>query len=716
MDTTFALESAIAEIRALARLSQEGLARALGVSFVSVNRWERGASRPSPAQAAKITKLLENVRASGRVAADESRKGIFASRGARHAVLPLPLFQEESEVVAFVDGEPLPLLPRVSKDGIFSPDGALAIERILARHATAAVTADEAPTSGVSAGKNSYTYDAHTYHTKVPPQGIAELVNHYLPEGGLVLDPFGGSGMTGVAARATGHDCVVNELSPAACFIASRFLAGVDPRRFRSAVNAVLAELAEARSDLYTTICRECGRATEIRYTVWSYRVTCSGCAHEFLLWDVCRQYGRTVKEHRILNEFGCPSCQRQLAKSRLARTSAVPVQLGYICCGSRQQEKVHELTSEDRRKLELFEREAQTLTDFVPRVPLPDGVNLNQPKRHGLDRIDRFYTSRNLIALAKLWRTIRQVDEDDLAAHLAFTFTSLYQRVTRLSEFRFWGGSGNTARFNVPFIFNEANVFTTFERKARSIEDHLATTATHYSGEAVVINGSATNLALIPDGTVDLIFTDPPFGANINYSEMNFLWEAWLGAFTDPRTEAIVSRSQGKTIDDYEGLMTASLREAYRVLRPGHWMLLVFMNSSARVWEALRSSIQNAGFVMVRADSFDKQHGTFKQFVSENTAGEDLVLHCRKPLDGAQSSSAPQTVSAQESVRQFLATVDVTRARTTYLHVDRPDEVDARKLYSDWLSVAMVEGVQPMDLADFRKLVAMLVSPKAKP
>jgi len=113
---------------------------------------------------------------------------------------------------------------------------------------------------------------------------------------------------------------------------------------------------------------------------------------------------------------------------------------------------------------------------------------------------------------------------------------------VTKLSEFRFWGGSGNTAHFNVPFIFNEANVFATFERKAASILDHLETTAVNYEGDRAVIAGSATDLNYLPDESIDFIFTDPPFGANINYSEMNILWESWLGEFTDATNEAIVN------------------------------------------------------------------------------------------------------------------------------------------------------------------------------
>ena len=174
----------------------------------------------------------------------------------------------------------------------------------------------------MSAGKNTYTYDAHTYHTKVPPQGIVEFINHYLPEGGVVFDPFSGSGMTGVAARIAGTDVILNELSPAACFISHNFTEAVPSSEFCAAIKVISDAVEEVRRQLYTTGCRECGKDTEILYTVWSYRVLCPDCKAEFLLWDHCRKYGRTVREHKILKEFPCPSCGQTVKKRSLGRTT----------------------------------------------------------------------------------------------------------------------------------------------------------------------------------------------------------------------------------------------------------------------------------------------------------------------------------------------------------------------------------------------------------
>ena len=699
------------EIRSKAQLSQADLARLLGASLVSINRWERGAGEPSPAQIERIKQLYQSTgefHAPALFSTPASTR--FASHGIRRQAtlfdVPLPHIELSPDVLP-------PILGRLMNDRFLDDDGQIAIDELLEGHRQPAHTAYLPPDAGMSAGKNTYTYDAHTYHTKVPPQGIAELLLHYLPEGGLVLDSFAGSGMTGVAARANGYDCVLNELSPAACFISNRFTSYIEPELFEAGVNAIMDELGPLRTRLYTTQCRECGRDTEILYTVWSYRVICPHCQQEFLLWDHCRKYGQRVREHRILTEFPCPACSTTLKKSTLHRTIAEPVLVGYKCCTSGQQEVTHPLTIADLEKLHAIEINPPLAEGFYPLKVLPEGVNLRQPAKHGIDRVDKFYTPRNLAAMSHIWKSIHRVESRELAAFLAFVFTSLYQRVTRLSEFRFWGGSGNTARFNVPYIFNEANVFITFMRKARTIQDHLRATAANYRGRTVVVRNSATSLDYLPDASIDLIFTDPPFGANINYSEMNILWEAWLGAFTDNACEAIINKAQGKDIADYQRLMTESMKECYRVLRPGHRLLLVFMNSSSQVWASLKAAIAEAGFVIKKIDTFDKQHGTFKQFVSDNTAGFDLVLHCQRPELHCRPKPESTPATWQESVFAFLSQADLVLPTNVYLHVGRQEEIDFRKLYSDWLSQLLLSETEVLDFSEFRALVKQWLDQK---
>ena len=84
------------------------------------------------------------------------------------------------------------------------------------------------------------------------------------------------------------------------------------------------------------------------------------------------------------------------------------------------------------------------------------------------------------------------------------------------------------------------------------------------------------------PDNSIDYLLLDPPFGANIAYSELNSLMESWLQITTNQKSEAIEDRPQKKTVNEYRELMTKCFKEAYRVLKPGRWMTVVFSNRKA--------------------------------------------------------------------------------------------------------------------------------------
>jgi hypothetical protein len=131
-----------------------------------------------------------------------------------------------------------------------------------------------------------------------------------------------------------------------------------------------------------------------------------------------------------------------------------------------------------------------------------------------------------------------------------------------------------------------------------------------------------------------------------------------------------------------------------------------MFMNTSARVWEALRGAILQAGFEIRQVDSFDKQHATFKQLVSENAAGEDLVIHCFKPADGLSVEPTLNATAPFESVKAFLRTIDPARRVVVYLHVGRGQEIDMRQLYSEWMAMAVKDGIAPLGFAQFRSVV----------
>lgn len=126
--------------------------------------------------------------------------------------------------------------------------------------------------SDIKEGKNDPIYNAHSYHTKVPPRSIIPYILHYTKPDDVILDPFCGSGMTGVAAqmcadppadilaqfpdlkdRVGPRACVLNDLSPAACHIAYNYNTPVDVDALRAEFERIKAAVKDEFDWLYGT-------------------------------------------------------------------------------------------------------------------------------------------------------------------------------------------------------------------------------------------------------------------------------------------------------------------------------------------------------------------------------------------------------------------------------------------------------------------------------
>jgi len=178
----------------------------------------------------------------------------------------------------------------------------------------------------VRAGKNSPLYNAHSYHTKVPPEGIEPFIKHYTKESDLILDPFCGSGMTGVAALKCGRIPILIDLSPAATFIAYNYCTPVDARAFESEAKRILDKVEKEMDWLYETKCRKCGGSAKVEYVIWSDEFECPRCGDRFLLWNAA------IENEKVKQTFKCPNCGKELRKQECKRTGTRPVKVNYTC------------------------------------------------------------------------------------------------------------------------------------------------------------------------------------------------------------------------------------------------------------------------------------------------------------------------------------------------------------------------------------------------
>jgi hypothetical protein len=236
-------------------------------------------------------------------------------------------------------------------------------------------------------------------------------------------------------------------------------------------------------------------------------------------------------------------------------------------------------------------------------------------------------------------------------------------------------------------------NLISVFSKKYASPANSIISTGSHEK-------------VLIDSNSIDYIFTDPPFGNNLNYSELNFLWEVWIKVITNSFPEAIVNIVQKKGLIDYQEIMERCFAECYRILKPGRWMTVEFHNSQNAVWNAIQEALLKAGFIVADVRTLDKKQGSFKQVMSTLAVKQDLVISAYKPKDSFRRQFLKKAGSEEavwDFVRQHLEKLPVVVESKGKLEIVA--ERQAYLLYDRMLAYHVINGIAvPMDAGDFYK------------
>jgi DNA modification methylase/predicted RNA-binding Zn-ribbon protein involved in translation (DUF1610 family) len=544
----------------------------------------------------------------------------------------------------------------------------------------------------VSEGKTDAIYSAHSYHTKVPHKAIMRAILHYTSPGDLVLDGFAGSGMTGVAAQMCGHPdagfrktveteweeagygrpgwgarrVVLNDLGPAASFITANYNLPFDVKEFERAARRILKELEQEIGWMYETLHTDGRTKGIINYTVWSDVFACPECAGEVVFVEAALD----EETKHLKDAFPCPSCGAELTKTQMERLYETYVDTALGRSTRRLMRKPVFINYSVGKKKKFEKKPDENDLETLKRIellPIPHAVPTNEiPFMHmthqrarmeafGITHIHHFYLPRGAGALGVLWSKVFTITDTRIRNMLLF-----------FVEQAVWGMSV-LARY-VPTHYSQVNQYMTgvfyvsskiaecspWYILAGKLERLLSTFSRTYAEDAYALVGTGTAAKLpVPDFSVDYIFTDPPFGENIYYADLNFLVESWHRLWTDAMPEAIVDRAKNKGLPDYQQLMQRCFEEYCRVLKPGRWMTVVFHNSRNSVWNAIQEAMLAAGFVVADVRTLDKQQGSYRQ-VTSTAVKQDLVISAYRPSSNLEERFKLEA-GTQQGVWEFV-------------------------------------------------------------
>jgi hypothetical protein len=312
-----------------------------------------------------------------------------------------------------------------------------------------------------------------------------------------------------------------------------------------------------------------------------------------------------------------------------------------------------------------------------IDKLPLPQGTPSNPwpiermyhgsriaPK--GFTHTHQFFLPRPLHALGTLWEKTIVVKEPRVRSMLLYLVEQTIWGLSRMNRY----GPTHFSQVNrmlsgVYYIASQHSECSPWYILDGKLKRLVQAFGFHRGVEAMgeVTTASAAT-SLLPPDSLDYIFTDPPFGENIFYTDMNLLVESWHRVFSNSQPEAIMDKPKGKGLPQYQQLMLDCFREYFRVLKPGRWITVEFSNSKAVVWNAIQTTLQEAGFVVANVAAFDKQQRSYRSVTSPTAVKQDLVISAYKPNGGLEERFAKRG-ETEEGVWEFIR-VHLRKLKTT--------------------------------------------------
>jgi len=418
-------------------------------------------------------------------------------------------------------------------------------------------------------------YLIHKYWARKPHNVVSEYIRHYSKESEVVLDPFGGSGVTALEAIKAGRKAISLDLNPISAFLIDNTLSRVDPQEIKDELQAIETKLKDRINKLYETECPKCHREAIVLAAIWE-------------------RGKKKPKELRCI----CPFENRKYA------------------------------TEPNPGDMALLERTQELVLRKHPRVRLAYDGNLFKEGTHlpEHETVDSLFTKRNLYALTLLFDEIQKIEGKKLQGVFRFAFTSMVHLASMMCPVAREGGKGHWSalsttsfwpvhRYWIPPLSMESNVWMLFESAIMGKQGVLkgkedaaqqigicrkAKNFGELEDGANILFETANALELnkyVPPNSVDYIFTDPPYGGAIQYFELSTLWAAWLSMDLDYADEITVNRMQSKDFDYYHKMLKSAFREMYYALKPGRYLTVTFHSTEIAVWNSIIKAVVLSGF-----------------------------------------------------------------------------------------------------------------------
>jgi len=338
----------------------------------------------------------------------------------------------------------------------------------------------------------------------------------------------------------------------------------------------------------------------------------------------------------------------------------------------------------------------------LLPTLALENGYNTRQAMSYGFTSWRDFFNDRQLLTLGWLRAAIARITDPAARASLLTLFSGVLEFNNMFASYKGEGTGAVRHMFSHHILKPEripieANVWGTPKssgafsnlfgsRLLRALEYRLAPTEVNgtasakgrmcsppftgkieeqwptdgrFSQRAIYLSCGDSAHTGLPDLSVDLIVTDPPFFDNVHYSELADFFHAWQRLAPDSESAGRETTRSSSEVQDADSHSFAAklrtvFRECRRILKDNGLLLFSYHHSRDEGWTALADAVLGAGFAVVNSQPVKAEMsvGTPKS-QAKDPIQLDIIIVCQK--QGMAESVRPSVSQAMDSAKTKL-------------------------------------------------------------
>lgn len=427
----------------------------------------------------------------------------------------------------------------------------------------------------------SSIYLMHKYWGKKPSKDLREIIKKYSNEKDKILDPFAGFGGIAIEGTLLNRNVIINDLNPIANFI-------------NKCVLEKLVDLDKVKK-----------------------------------LFEILK------KEYKDIEEYWYKEGKYEILTT-LRDKNNIPIKNRLLDLNTK---KVIEEELSNKNQENLIKKE-DNYTDicWYPNYKLI--INSRICIKEDMKIADLF-PRRALICQAYLWDKINKIPDSNEKDLIILAFTSNLANCSKLvppikSRGDMSQGAWMTG-FYIGEKYLENNVFHYFENRIKKIikgkAEYIKLIKENKNiGRYEIRNEDAKNITL-KSNSIDMVFTDFPYGDTVPYFEQSQLWNAWLKNDVDYKDEIVISNSNERNKDkkNFSKDISKAIDEIVRILKYNSYFIFTYHSLDGEEWIAINNAIANNELEFVDCDLMLQKTFTPRQLNRKISIKGDMIVIYRK-------------------------------------------------------------------------------------